>query len=138
LPLYLADSSIWGWARSGRRSDLEEKLALRIERGELATCVPVALEVMHRARTGAEFEAAFRTLLEPLEWLPLDDAVAWRALEVQRSLAQASDGGHLRPAVDYLVAATAEAAGPDVVLWALDRDLRVICGHTRQPFEGEA
>lgn len=138
MPLFLADSSIWGWARSGRRNDLEEKLALRIERGELATCVPVALEVVHRARTGAEFEAAFRTLLEPLEWLPLDDAVAWRAFEVQRSLAQVSHGSHLRPAIDFLVAATAEAAGPEVVLWALDKDLRVISDHTGQPFEGES
>jgi predicted nucleic acid-binding protein len=137
LPLFLADSSIWGWARSGRRPDLEEKLALRVERGELAICVPVALEVMHRARTGEEFDVGLRTLLEPLEWLPLDDGMAWRAFEVQRLLAHVSHGSHLRPAIDFLVAAVAEAAGPDVVLWALDRDLRVICDHTRQPFEGE-
>jgi predicted nucleic acid-binding protein len=135
--LFLADTSIWGWARSGRRKDIEQKLADRLERGQLATCVPVVLEVMHRAKTGEEYERVFENLLEPLEWLPVTTEVAPRALEVQRELAQVSHGSHLRPAVDFLVAATAEAADPDVVLWALDRDLRVICAHTGQPFEEE-
>lgn len=40
--------------------------------------------------------------------------------------------------VDYVIAATAELAGDDVVLWALDRDLRVICGHTSQTYEHES
>jgi hypothetical protein len=31
----------------------------------------------------------------------------------------------------------AEAAGPEVVLWCFDRDLKVICEHTGQPSEPE-
>jgi len=56
---------------------------------------------------------------------------------VQRQLAQISAGSHRRPAIDFLIAATAEAAGPEIVLWSFDRDLKVICEHTGQPGEAE-
>ena len=69
--------------------------------------------------------------------MPLDDAGVERALAVQRELAETSDGSHRRPAVDFLIAAAAEAAGPEVVLWCFDRDLKVICDHTGQPCEPE-
>ncbi len=137
MTLYLADSSIWAWANKGPRPDINEKLAERLERGEVATCVPVALEVMHRAETGAQYEQLFSALLEPLEWLPLDAAGNKRAINVQRELAATSHGNHRRPAVDYLIAATAEVAGDDVILWFFDKDLRVICTHTGQPSDAE-
>jgi predicted nucleic acid-binding protein len=137
VPLYLADSSIWAWANKGPRPDINEKLADRLERGEVATCSPVALEVMHRAGTNAEYEHLFRALLEPLDWLPLGEATSRRAIDVQRELAATSDGNHRRPAVDYLIAAIAEAAGNDVTLWFFDKDLRVISEHTGQPAEAE-
>jgi predicted nucleic acid-binding protein len=138
MPLYLADSSIWAWANKGSRPDIREKLAERLERGEVATCVPVALEVMHRAQTSAEFEELFVALLEPLEWLSLDEMASRRALHVQRELAATSHGGHRRPAVAYLIASIGEVARGDVVTWFFDRDLRVICEHTQQPFEAES
>lgn len=134
---YLADSSIWGWAFGGGRPDLREALARRLEADEVATCAPVALEVLHRARTGDEYAELFATFLAPLRWLHTGDDVSSRALEVQRGLAGTTDGNHRRPAVDYLIAATAELGGRDVVLWFLDRDLEVICAHTGQPYEGE-
>jgi predicted nucleic acid-binding protein len=95
------------------------------------------LEVMHRARSGDEYDGLFREVFAPLERLPLGDEVAERALEVQRRLAGVSEGSHRRPPVDFLIAAIAEAAD-DVVLWAFDRDLRVIAEHTGQPHESEA
>jgi predicted nucleic acid-binding protein len=137
MPLYLADSSIWAWANEGPRPDINEKLAERVERGEVATCVPVALEVMHRAETGVQYEQLFGALLEPLDWLPLDDACSQRAINVQRELAVTSHGNHRRPAVDYLIAATAEIGGDDVILWFFDNDLRVICEHTGQRSDAE-
>ena len=137
MTLYLADTSVWGWAESGRRPDIAAKLAMRIERDELATCVPVALEALHLARTGAQYEARLETYFEPLHWLDLDAAAAARAFEVQRALAAGTHGNHLRPALDYLIAATAERAGAGVTLWFLDRDLSVICEHTGQPYEAE-
>lgn len=134
---FLADSSIWAWANKRSRPDVMEKLAQRLERAEVCTCVPVALEVMHRAETGKEYERLFHTFLEPLDWLPLTETASARAIAVQRELAGKAHGDHRRPAVDYLIAAIAEAAGDDVVLWFFDRDLEVVCEHTGQQFEAE-
>lgn len=134
---YLADTSIWAWAQRAERVDIREKLAGRYEAGEIVTCVPVVLEAMHRPETGAQYRERFDGLFTPLERLPLSDSSVERALEVQRELATTSDGSHRRPAIDFLIAAAAEAAGPEVVLWCFDRDLKVICEHTGQPSEPE-
>ena len=138
MPNYLADTSIWAWSNKRARPDLTEKLAERLERGEIAICSPVALEVMHRAETSAQYETIFNTLLDPLDWVPLTALAGSRALQVQRELASSSHGNHRRPAIDFLIAAIAETAGDDMILWFLDRDLRDICEHTGQAFEGEA
>lgn len=134
---YLVDSSIWAWARKGLRPDIQRKLADRFADDEVVTCPPVVLEVMHRARGREEYEAAYGDLFEPIDWLPLDEAAANRAVEVQREMASGTHGNHLRPAADYLVAATAEQAGPDYALWFFDKDLELICRHTGQSFEAE-
>ena len=138
MPLFLADTSIWAWANKGSRPDIAEKLAARFERGEVAACAPVVLEVMHRANGGAEYDAVYAELFTPLDWLPLTDDVAQRAVQVRRELAQTTHGAHLRPAIDFLVAAIAEAAGGDVILWAFDKDLRIIAERTGQAYEGES
>lgn len=134
---YLADSSIWAWAGKRTRPDIRQKLADRFEAGEVITCVPVVLESMHRPETSADYEVHFRDLFEPIERAPLGQTIVERALTVQRELAKAADGNHRRPAVDFLIAAAAEAAGAETVLWFFDRDLRVICEYTGQPFEAE-
>lgn len=136
--MYLADSSIWAWAGKGSRPDIQAKLTSRYEVGEVATCVPVVLEAMHGPRTSAEYRDQLEAIFGPLERLPADDTVVERALEVQRELAERTDGNHRRPAIDFLIAAIAEAAGPEVILWCFDRDLEVICEHTGQPFEPES
>lgn len=101
------------------------------------TCAPVILEAMHRPETSAQYRERFDRIFAPLERLPLENTSVERALEVQRELAATSNGSHRRPAIDFLIAAAAEAAGEEVVLWGFDRDLRVICGHTGQPSESE-
>lgn len=137
MPRFLADTSIWAWSQRSERPDIREKLADRYEAGEVVTCVPVILEAMHRPETGAQYRERFDRIFAPLERLPLADESVERALEVQRALAAASHGSHRRPAIDFLIAATAEAAGGEVVLWSFDRDLRVICEYTGQPNESE-
>lgn len=134
---YLADTSIWAWAQRPERPDIREKLADRYERGEIVTCAPVVLEAMHRPETSAEYRERFDGLFAPLERVPLDAAGVERALAVQRELAEMSNGSHRRPAIDFLIAAAAEAAGPELTLWCFDRDLKVICEHTGQPCEAE-
>jgi len=134
---YLADTSIWAWSQKPERSDIREKLAARYEQGEVVTCVPVVLEAMHRPETAAEYGERFDAVFAPLDRLPLDSASVERAFAIQRELAKASDGSHRRPAIDFLIAAAAEAAGQEVVLWCFDRDLKVICECTGQPCEAE-
>lgn len=137
MPRYLADTSIWAWSQKADRLDIREKLAERYEQGEIVTCVPVVLEAMHRPETTAGYREHFDGLFAPLERLPLgEEAVEW-ALVVQRELAEASNGSHRRPAIDFLIAAAAEAAAEEIVLWFFDRDLKVICEHTGQPCEAE-
>lgn len=137
MPSYLADTSIWAWAQKPERPDIRERLAARYEQGEVVTCVPVILEAMHRPETSVQYEERFDGVFAPLERLPLDQTSVERALEVQRALAGESNRSHRRPAIDFLIAAAAEAAGPEVVLWCFDRDLKVICEHTGQPCESE-
>jgi predicted nucleic acid-binding protein len=76
-------------------------------------------------------------LFDLLDWLPLDSAASERATEVQREMAQIPDGNHRHGAIDFLIAAVAEAAGPEYILWHFDTDLRAICEHTGQPQEAE-
>ena len=133
---YLADTSIWAWAKKPQRPDIRERLVRRIAADEVVTCVPVALEVMHAPGTSKKYEAQFRALLEPLDWLPLTEETSRRAIEVQRLVAARSNGAHRRPPADFLIAAIAELH-PDVVLWCFDRDYRMIADLTGQPLEGE-
>lgn len=135
---YLADSSVWAWARKGLRPDIQQRLAERFTRDEIVTCAPVVLEAMHRAKDGRQYDATYRDLFDPIDWLPLDAAAAERAVGVQREMARGNDGNHLRPATDYLIAAAVEAAGPDYVLWCFDKDLKLICEHTGQPCVAES
>ena len=92
---------------------------------------------MHRPETASQYRERFDQVFAPLERLSLENSSVERALEVQCELAKASDGSHRRPAIDFLIAAAAEAAGPEVVLWCFDRDLKAICEHTGQPCEPE-
>ena len=91
---------------------------------------------MHRSDSSVENEQHFKAVLDPLIWLALTEAASWRAMEVQRQLAAKSNGGHRRPAIDFLIAAIAEEHD-DVVLWAFDNDYTVISALTGQAAEIE-
>jgi predicted nucleic acid-binding protein len=121
--LYLADTSVWAWAR--RRDDLNEKLAARMHDGTIAVCVPIALELLHNARDGSEYEEVLRETLGPATWLPTSDASARTALDLQRQLAVTTHGAHRLPSIDYLVVGVAEAA--EATLWHVDRHLHRLC-----------
>lgn len=136
MPRYLADTSIWSWANRPSRPDIAEKLATRVDDDEIVTCVPVVLEVLHRADSAAKYEQLYSALFAPLDWLDLADETTWRALEIQQGLAAQSDGAHRRPVADFLIAAIAERHD-DIVLWAFDDDYRIIAGFTDQSIELE-
>lgn len=136
MPRYLADTSIWSWANKPSRPDIAEKLATRIDNDEIVTCVPVALEVLHRADSSKRYEQLYNALLDPLDWLDLTEEATWRAFEIQQGLAARSDGAHRRPVADFLIAAIAESYD-DIILWAFDDDYRIISAFTDQSIELE-
>jgi predicted nucleic acid-binding protein len=135
VTLYLADSSIWAGRRRPGAGVLPSLFLERIGRGEIATCVPVALEVLTGPEDGDAYVRDWMTLWNQLHWLPLRERATGRALEIQSELALAAPGAQRRSVAHFLIAACAEDAGPDVTLWHWDEDLAVICEHTGQPHE---
>jgi predicted nucleic acid-binding protein len=133
---YLADSSIWIGAQRNPGTYLPRLLVDRLAEDEIATCVPVALEVLVGPPSAVDLERDWETVWRHLRWLPLTDAVASRSLELLRGLARQTAGAHRRRPIDYLVAACAEAAD-DVVLWHWDRDLAAICEQAGIEHEAE-
>ena len=137
MTLFLADSSVWSGRRRSDAGDLPRLFVERLGRGEIATCVPVALEVLSGPDDGDAYVRDWMTLWGQLHWLPLRERATGRALEVQSELALAGPGAQRRSLAHFLIAACAEDAGPDVVLWHWDEDLATICAHTGQPHEFE-
>jgi predicted nucleic acid-binding protein len=124
--LYLTDASIWIAARRRPESYLADLFAERLAAGEVATCAPVALEVLVGAPNAAELERDWEIWGE-LHWLPIPSEALRRSVELMRQLARTTRGAHRRRPIDYLVAACAEAADEGTVLWHWDRDLKAIC-----------
>ena len=135
--LYLADSSIWIGAQHRHAPSLPELLAQRLEADEIATCAPVALEVLTGPATGEELNQDWDATWRHLHWLPVTDEIMERALDLLLELAHTTAGAHRRRPSDYIVAACAEAAGAEVVLWHRDRDLAAICDYAHIPHEHE-
>jgi predicted nucleic acid-binding protein len=100
--------------------------------------VPVVLEVLHSARNEDEYEEELTETFAPLHWLPFGEDAAARSFDIQRALARATHGAHRIPTVDYFVAAIAEVAGEDVLLWHADRDLSRLCEFVGQAHEHES
>jgi predicted nucleic acid-binding protein len=136
LTVYLADSSIWIGARRHPGTYLSRLFVERLAGDELATCIPIALEVLTGPRSGRELEREWDDLWDHLRWLPLTEDATHRSLTLLRGLARTTDGAHRRRPIDYLVAACAEASD-GVVLWHWDRDLTAICDFAGIPHEAE-
>jgi predicted nucleic acid-binding protein len=107
----------------------------RLAEDEVATCVPIALEVLVGPPDASALDRDWDAVWRHLRWLPTTEAVTERSLELLRRLARTTAGAHRRRPIDYLVAACAEAA--DVVLWHWDRDLAAICEFAGIPHEAE-
>ena len=115
-PTYLADKS--ALARL-THPEVAERLAPLTLGGHVATCAIIDLEVLYSARSLDDYEE-IRAERGALPRLPLTEAVADRALEVQRLLARR--GHHRVPLPDLLIAATAELNGLSVLHYDTDYD----------------
>jgi hypothetical protein len=99
------------------------------DRGLLAVCGAVEIEVIHSARTAKDAQRA-RWLLRGFDWLAMPDEIWDRAIDVQ---VQALYKGNHRALsmADLLIAATAERHGATVLHY--DGDFDMIAGITGQP-----
>lgn len=119
--MVLPDTSVWvDFSRRGSRGRAAGMRAL-LDAGEVATCGPVAAELL----AGAEGEVAERMweTLSSLPWAELDPA-AWR--EVGDTARRLRRSGQALPLTDLAIAVAAARAGH--ALWSLDSDFERIRG----------
>jgi predicted nucleic acid-binding protein len=117
--MVLPDTSVWvDYSRRGQRGEAAGMRDL-LDRGEVATCGPVAAELL----VGADGEVAERVwlTLSSLPWVQLPTA-AWR--EVGRLGSRLRRIGQTLPLTDLTIAIAAARAGH--ALWSLDSDFERI------------
>lgn len=114
---FLVDTSAWIRAT---KPAVRNVLAPLLERGLLATCAQVELEMLFTARSPADRDR-IRRQLRAFEWLPCPDEVWTRATQVQCELV--NTGTHRTVRVpDLLIAAIAERHGVAVLHYDTDYD----------------
>ncbi len=125
---YLVDKSAW---ERFRQPVVKAALLPLLDRGLLATCAVVDLEILYSTRNATD-HARVRAVRQGFEWLPITDEIGIRAVEIQALLAEK---GHHRAASvpDLLIAATAERHGVAVLHY--DGDFDTIAAVTGQPTE---
>jgi predicted nucleic acid-binding protein len=128
LSVLLADKSALEWARRDNRARIAF-LDLR-NAHVVAACHMTALEICYSARNLADLDALLAGQ-RALEWLPVNETVMDRALQVQRLLAAHRGNGHRRPIPDVIIAAAAELHGAEVL--HVDGDYDMIAEVTGQP-----
>jgi predicted nucleic acid-binding protein len=123
---YLLDkSALARWPKPGVAPVLDELS----DRGLLAVCGAVEIEVIHSARTTKEAQR-IRWLLRGFDWLPMPDEIWDRAIDVQIQAVHKGNHRALSMA-DLLIAATAERHHATVLHY--DGDFDTIAGITGQP-----
>lgn len=129
--MLLLDNSAWSRLLSGSvPKDRAEMAIERMEKQQLATCLPFLLEAGYSARSAFDL----RTMMTRVEELPrvaVDDEVERLVLSAQRDLADV--GHHRLPPTDLVIAACAHRAGSGVLHY--DRDYDLIAQHTGLSFE---
>lgn len=115
---FLVDKS--AWVRLNRPTVAAELVPL-IQRGLVATCGPIDLEILYSVRSAREHDEV-RAERMGLDWLVVFDECWERAIDVQRALAE--QGRHRSvPMPDLLIAATAERHGVTVLHYDADFDV---------------
>jgi predicted nucleic acid-binding protein len=110
---------------------VKERVVPRIERGLLAVCHPVEMEIVYGART-PEHCADLKEWFRGFELLRITDQIFERAKEVQAELVPSAEHRTVRMP-DLLIAATAERHGVAVLHY--DHDFDRIAKVTGQPTE---
>jgi hypothetical protein len=127
----LLDNS--AWARLGDASlplERAEEIAIALEDGRVAACLPFLLEAGYSARSAADHGELIEELLA-LPSIGLDEEIERRAIDAQGQLARA--GHHRLPPVDLILAAIADRRGLGVLHY--DADFDVLAARTDLSFE---
>jgi predicted nucleic acid-binding protein len=112
------DTSVWARMSKPPVRAVVEPLA---DRGLLATCGAVEMEMLYSARNPDDRDRV-RDWLRAFEWLPTNDETWHRAIEMQCDLI--AKGSHRAVSLpDLLIAATAERKGIAVLHYDGDYDL---------------
>jgi predicted nucleic acid-binding protein len=126
---YLADTS--ALTRFPKPS-VNARLGPLVERGLVALCGVVELEMLHSARNTAEYGRLRQQWRLGFESLPMPDEVVQLALDTQHALAKRNAHRGV-PLPDLLIAATAALHG--VTLLHYDQDFDAIAAVTGQKTE---
>lgn len=100
--IVLIDKS--AWEQRHHSAAARERIDHLAVAGRAATCLPVALEQLHSARSNDDFTQR-RDALDLLVWLPVTESVESTALDIMGRLA--GKGQHRMPLPDIIIAATA-------------------------------
>ncbi|WP_205324792.1 PIN domain nuclease [Glycomyces sp. YM15] len=114
-----------------RKPAVAERAVPLVQRGMLALCRPVEMEIIYGARN-PDHCASLKDWLLGFELLPMTDQIMERAVEVQTALVPSAEHRTVRMP-DLLIAATAERY--EVPLLHYDRDFDRIAKITGQPTE---
>lgn len=131
--MVLLDNSAWARLIGGVvAEDRATTIAERMDRGELAVCLPFLLEAGYSARSAAD-RKKLMTRFAKLPRITIDADVENLALEAQRELAEI--GHHRLAPADVVIAACAHRAEAGVLHYDGDYDL--LAKHTSLVFESE-
>jgi predicted nucleic acid-binding protein len=117
----LLDNS--AWSRLGDAalpSERAEEIAIALEEGRVAVCLPFLLEAGYSARSAGDHAGLIDELLA-LPVVRIDEEIEGRAVDAQRQLARA--GHHRIPPVDLILAAIADRQNLGVLHYDADFDL---------------
>lgn len=117
----LLDNSAWARLGDASLPDARaEEIAVALEGGRVAACLPFLLEAGYSARSAGDHDELIEELLS-LPLISMDEGVEGRAIDAQRQLAHA--GHHRLPPVDLILAAIADRHGLGVLHYDHDFDL---------------
>ena len=128
-PVYLADTSVY--VLQARHAQVRRRFETLLVEGRLAACQMTALEYLNNAPTPDGYGILWGAM-HAQRWLEVTTQAMDRALDVHRTLAQASQHRHFR-LPDLIIAATAEIHGATVLHYDADYDR--IARVTGQPTE---
>ena len=127
----LLDNSAWARLGDPSLSDQRaEEIAVALEDGRVASCLPFLLEAGYSARNAGDHVELIEELLA-LPLMSMDEGIERRAIDAQRQLARV--GHHRLPPVDLILAAIADRHGLGILHY--DGDFDVLSSKTDLEFE---